>query len=135
MSLYFCQRCNAFCEEQNWNQKYGTCKAHTPRKYRNHPTVVDGIRFDSAKEAVHYRELVSRQRTGEISNLVLQPKFKLIVNNELIATYAADFQYIETATGTTRVIDIKSAITRKERSYRLIRKLMHALYGITIIEV
>lgn len=46
-------------------------------KYYNKPTVIDGIKFDSKKEAQHYMELKLLQRAGEISNLELQPRFLL----------------------------------------------------------
>ncbi len=37
-----------------------------PRKYRNQPTVVDSIRFDSKKEARYYEQLKLRQAAGEV---------------------------------------------------------------------
>lgn len=36
------------------------------RKYRNQPTVVDAIRFDSKKEARYYEQLKARQAAGEV---------------------------------------------------------------------
>lgn len=38
-------------------------------KYHNRKTVIDGITFDSAKEARRYMELKLLERAGEISNL------------------------------------------------------------------
>lgn len=136
-SIVRCPKCRAYfvASSDEWNQKRGCCQQCTPRKYRNIPTVVDGIRFDSSKEAKHYRDLLARQSVGEIADLVLQPKFKLVVDGELIATYTADFQYVEVATGLLVVEDVKSVATRRERAYRIIRKLMKALYKITIVEV
>jgi hypothetical protein len=34
-----------------------SAKPKKPRKYRNEPVVVDGIRFDSKREAAYYGEL------------------------------------------------------------------------------
>ena len=41
-------------------------------KYRSRKVVVDGITFDSKKEAWRYRELHLLEQTGEISNLQMQ---------------------------------------------------------------
>lgn len=133
-----CPKCNAFFVEQSeeWNQDRGCCKQCSPHnKYGNRKTKVDGIKFDSQKESRHYQELLFRVRAGEIRDLILQPEFKLIVNGEPIATYTADFQYVEVASEKTVVIDVKSEATRRERAYRMKRKLMKALYKITIVEV
>ena len=47
-------------------------------KYRSRKVVVDGITFDSKKEAWRYRELHLLEQTGEISNLQMQVKYELI---------------------------------------------------------
>ena len=44
-------------------------------KYHNIPTIVDGIRFASNKEARRYQELKLLEKVGEISDLELQPSF------------------------------------------------------------
>jgi hypothetical protein len=46
-------------------------------KYRNTKTTVDGIVFDSKKEAARYGELKLLELAGEISQLGCQPKFVL----------------------------------------------------------
>jgi len=70
-------------------------------KYGSRKTVVDGIVFDSGREANRYIELKLLQRGGIISNLSLQPKFILQepfthagVKYRAI-TYVADFRYLE----------------------------------------
>lgn len=40
--------------------------AEPQRKYKNQPTVVDGIRFDSKKEARYFEQLKLRQAAGEV---------------------------------------------------------------------
>lgn len=40
--------------------------ATKPNKYNNHPTTVDGIRFDSKREARYYEQLKIRQKLGEV---------------------------------------------------------------------
>ena len=44
-------------------------------KYRSKRTVVDGITFDSKKEANRYCELKLLEKSGEIKNLELQKKY------------------------------------------------------------
>lgn len=42
------------------------------RKYHNQPVVVNGIKFDSRREARRYQELQLLLRAGEITQLQLQ---------------------------------------------------------------
>lgn len=99
------------------------------RKYRNEPTVVDGIRFDSRKEARRYQELLLLERGGKIKALALQPSFDLWANNQHICRYRGDFSYIEN--GKTVVEDCKGIRTAV---YKLKKKLMRVILGIEILE-
>ena len=47
-------------------------------KYRNRKTTIDGIAFDSKAEARRYAELKLLERAGEIKDLELQPKYRLL---------------------------------------------------------
>ncbi len=85
------------------------------RKFGNKPTDVDGMRFDSAKEARRFGELRLLERAGEITELRTQPRFPLEVNGQLE--------------------DVKSEITRKHPVYRLKNKLFRAVMGFEITEV
>lgn len=102
------------------------------RKYHNKPTVVDGHRFASKAEAARYVELKLMQQAGEIAELVLQPRFKLMVNGHKICFYVSDFRYRIAKTGEAVVEDVKGAITP---TYRIKKALMNACHGITITEV
>jgi hypothetical protein len=102
-------------------------------KYGNVKTEIDGSRFDSQKEAARYVQLRYREKAGEITDLELQREFELIVNGEKVASYVSDFSYQES--GELVVEDVKSAITRKLPTYRLKKKLMKSIHGITIKEV
>lgn len=104
-----------------------------PSKYRNVKVTVDGYRFDSGAEANRYDFLKLRQMAGQISNLELQPRFKLEVNGRTIATYIADFQYVEN--GKKVVEDVKSPATRGIAGFRLKAKLFEAIheFPITIV--
>lgn len=110
--------------------------AQKPRssKYRNQKTEVDGIIFDSKKEAGRYQELKTLEQAGKIRDLKLQPKYPLKVNGKLVANYIGDFAYWDAQSLISVVEDVKSLPT-KTRVYRLKKKLVEALYGIIITEV
>lgn len=107
----------------------------SPSKYRAKPTVVDGIRFDSMKEARRYGELKLLERAGEISELELQPRFPLTVHfwddHERIGEYRGDFRYYD-RNGEEIVEDVKGF---KTPLYRWKKKHVEAQYGIQIREV
>ena len=99
-------------------------------KYRNQRTMVDGIKFDSKKEAEYYGKLKIREKAGLISDLKLQVKFKL-----LSFSYVADFVYFDNETMKLEVIDVKSNITRRLPVYRMKKKAMKNELNIDIKEV
>lgn len=108
-------------------------------KYGAEPTVVDGIRFDSKKEADYYRELKRREQAGEIYDLRCQQRFELDVKGQFagepltrIGAYVADFWYVERATDTVVVVDVKGVRTAL---YSWKKKHVEAQYGITVREV
>lgn len=98
-------------------------------KYNAVKTVIDGIKFDSKKEGRRYSALKLLQQSGYISELSLQPKFDLIVNGVKIGFYKADFKYMED--GKEVIEDVKGMLTPV---YKLKRKMIKAIYGITIFE-
>lgn len=108
-------------------------------KYRNTKTTVDGVTFDSRKEATRAAELALMQRAGIISDLRRQVKFELIPAQrregktvERPVNYLADFVYTEN--GETVVEDVKSPATRT-KEYVIKRKLMLWEFGIKVKEV
>lgn len=108
-------------------------------KYRNRKTTVDGVTYDSAKEARRGAELRLMERAGLISDLCAQVRYTLIPaqkrNGKVVeraATYIADFVYEQN--GETVVEDVKSPATRTDL-YKLKKKLMLWEYGIEIKEV
>ena len=106
-----------------------------PSKYRNQRVEFDGLHFDSKAERDYYQGLLWREKAGEVRDIRLQPAFPIIVNGVKVATYKADFQFTECATGEDIVADKKSPITRKNPTYRLKKKLVEALYHIQVREV
>lgn len=94
-------------------------------KYGNRKTTVEGITFDSAKEANRYRELKMLEISGLISDLKIQQRFEIVPKaggNKRARFYVADFTYLE---GGKKIIeDVKSEITRKNPVYTLKKALV-----------
>ena len=101
-------------------------------KYGNIKTVVDGRIFASKREAARYQELRLLQRAGKIRDLQCQPAFGCVVNQHIVCTYIADFQYFDVEKGKTVTEDVKGV---KTAIYRLKKKLVLACGGIEIQEV
>lgn len=112
--------------------------AGQPRaKYHSRKVVVDGITFDSKKEARRWIELSRLEKTGAIQNLHRQVKFELIpsqrVNGKVVeraCSYVADFLYQQ---GDELICeDVKGY---KTPEYIIKRKLLLWRHGIRIKEV
>jgi hypothetical protein len=108
-------------------------------KFGAKKTIVGDLKFDSKKEADYYCILVMQKRAKNLSERVLdielQPRYDIIVNNNKIGFYKADFK-VKYADGTVKVIDVKGL--KQGSAYQLFKlkkKLVEALYNITIIEV
>lgn len=108
-------------------------------KYGNRAITVDGIRFDSMREARRYGELKLMEKAGEIGGLALQVPFELIpgIVDEKTGrvlqkptVYFADFTYYEH--GNYVVEDAKGYRTE---AYKIKKKLMLWQHGIRIREV
>jgi hypothetical protein len=111
-------------------------KKRKPSKYRAVKTVVDGIRFDSRKEAARWKELRMLQATGQISRLNRQVKFDLEVNGIKVGRYVGDFSYVENRK--LCVEDVKGYRDKASPVYRLFKikaALVRALYSIEVREI
>jgi len=99
-------------------------------KYNAKKVVVDGIKFDSKKEAKRYIELKTLEKVGKIRELKLQPVFLLqegfYRNGKAIRqiTYRADFEYIDER-GQRVVEDVKGV---KTDVYKIKKKLFLKKY-------
>ena len=119
--------------------KHGLPGPKKRAKYGNHKVVVDGIKFDSKKEAARYQELLTLENTGVISRLERQYVYELVEavvidgRKSPAIRYVCDFRYMENGRMVTE--DVKSPATRKDRVYRIKRHLLAVKYGITIKEV
>jgi hypothetical protein len=101
-------------------------------KYAAVPTIVDGHRFASKREAHRYGELCQLARAGHIRDLQLQPVFPIVLDGRQVSAYRADFQYVNATTGEVFVEDVKGMRTPV---YILKKKLIEALYPFEIREV
>jgi hypothetical protein len=104
-------------------------------KYKARKTVVDGITFDSRREADRYIVLKSMEEDGAIENLRRQVRYELVPAFEVDGKhyrpvyYVADFTYRED--GKEVVEDVKGMRTDV---YRLKSKLFARRYGKVIKE-
>ncbi len=93
-------------------------------KYKNQPTYVDDIRFDSKKEANYYKSLKMIRDSGKIVMFLRQTSFHLPGG----VIYRLDFMEFW-ADGTVKFIDVKGRDTAMSK---LKRKQVEALYHVTI---
>ena len=104
-------------------------------KYNAKKTVVDGIEFDSTKEAKRYTKLRDMESAGRIQGLRLQVPFELLPSFECEGVkyrgmkYIADFVYYRD--GKQVVEDCKGV---KTAEYKLKKKLMAFTNHINIEE-
>lgn len=119
---------------------YWVANRSRKNKYGNQKVELDGHKFDSKKEARRYAELKLMEKAGEIKDLelqkpyVIQPSFfDRSGKRQTAIKYVADFVY-QDKDGNTIIEDVKSPATRKDRVYRLKKKMM-AYMGLEITEV
>lgn len=122
----------------------------TANKYGSKKIEVDGITFDSKKEAKRYQELILLEKAGVISGLQRQVKYILIPAQrepdtigarggihkgktiEKECAYYADFVYFDREKQEMVVEDTKGMRTT---DYIIKRKLMLHVHGIRIKEI
>ncbi len=111
-------------------------------KYYSRKVTIDGIEFDSQKEARRFRELRLLERAGQIRNLQRQVKFELIPSQridgkvvERACTYIADFTYLKLIQGQTFEVVVEDTKGFKTKDYIIKRKLMLHVHGIKIQEI
>lgn len=109
-------------------------------KYGSQKVEVNGIVFDSKKEARRYQELLLLEKAGAIEDLRRQVKYVLVPSQkddrgnviEREVSYIADFVYFDSRASEYVVEDTKGF---KTKDYIIKRKLMLHEYGIRIKEV
>ena len=108
----------------------------TKCKFNNKKITINGITFDSKKEAARYSNLVKLQEKGVIHDLKTQVKFELIPKQkgERSCNYVADFVYKDVKDNLI-VEDVKGSKKTLTPVYSIKRKLMLFKHGIKIREV
>jgi len=96
-------------------------------KYGNQKVTVDGIKFDSKREANHYLYLKGLQNAGTIWNLQLQTKLDFKIDGKKMFTYMPDFEYDDEFGH--HYIDVKGMRTP---IFNLKKKIIEASYKIEI---
>ena len=121
--------------EEEYKELLKTKKKKKKSKYKAVKTKVNGIKFDSKKEARRYKELKILEKADEIKSLELQPRFllqeKFKYNGKTIRKieYVADFRYIDEK-GNTVVEDVKGM---KTEVYKIKKKIFLKKYGENLI--
>lgn len=86
----------------------------------------------SKLEARRCNELSERQAVGIIANLEQQPEYPLVVNDQPICRYVADFRYQMADSGLSITEDVKGKPTR---DFVIKRKLVEALYPGVVVSL
>ena len=95
--------------DRNEKNLKGLLKEEKKSKYHNKKTVVDGISFDSKKEAEYYSSLKLLLKAKEIKGFCRQPEF-VLVDGDAVMKYYPDFIVWEN--DKVRIIDVKGMRTQ-----------------------
>lgn len=106
-------------------------------KYHNKKTVVDGITFDSKREAARWHELKLLERAGHIRDLERQVSFELAPGVRFADKKRAqpplrlivDFRYLDLRYCTVVLEDVKGVITT---AFTIKRHLLKAYRGLEV---
>jgi hypothetical protein len=101
-----------------------TEKGDKRRKYGNQPTTVDGIRFDSKREARYYQQLKLEQQCGLVSYFLRQVPLHLPGGTRLVLDFL-----VVMADGRIRYVDAKG---RETQAFRIKRREIQHHYPITV---
>ena len=104
-------------------------------KFGNVKTVIDGIKFDSKKEANYYNLLKLLKKSGRIEDFKIHPRFNYLINYTANgrtytkkAYYEADFEVIYK--DRTEIVDVKGVQTA---IFKQKKRIIKELYGIEIV--
>lgn len=107
-------------------------------KYHNKKVIINGIKFDSKKEANRYSDLLLLEKVNLIKNLELQKRFELQPSykfkGKIIRAiyYICDFYYYDVKKEKWIIEDTKGY---RNEVYKLKKKLFEYKYNQEIIEV
>lgn len=102
-------------------------------KYKNSKVSLNGVNFDSKKEAKRYQDLLLLQEKGLIANLERQKRFEICpkipnIKNSRAKHYICDFFYLNKETDKYVVEDVKGKYTASLPLFKLKWQLMMYLY-------
>lgn len=111
-------------------------------KYHSKKITINGITYDSKKEAKRHQELLLLQRAGKITDLQRQVKFELLPSQridgkvvERPVSYVADFTYYDYSLPSGQIYVVEDTKGFRTKDYILKRKMMLYFHGIRIKEV
>lgn len=126
-------------------------KRYAGNKYGSRKVEVNGIVFDSKREAARYQELLLLEKAGEIKDIRRQVKYVLIPAQyenpesttrkgrgrcvERECAYIADFVYKEILPDGDTLTIVEDTKGFQTKDYIIKRKLMLSTYGIRIREI
>ena len=92
-----------------------------------------GYTFDSIWEAERWGELSAMQRAGVVKDLERQVRYNLVINDQKICAYIADFRYkLVDENGFEKEI-VEDAKGVETAEFKLKKKMMKAILGIDVI--
>ena len=112
-----CTKCSAF-----YTVKQTAClDCHNQLQY-----------FPSQGEFLRFRNLQLQLRTGEITDLELQPTYPVVINGIKVFEYRADFKYKRK--GIEIIEDVKGSMNKDYHDpvFKHKQKVVEAIYGIKI---
>ena len=124
---YICQVCGrefSFAEMRdrqiNEESAKARIKLNRPSKYNAAKVALDGLKFDSKKEARMYELLKEMEKNGLIKNLKVHPSFTLLTGYRHYKSkkkirpikYVADFSFFDVSQNRFRIIDCKGYKTK-----------------------
>ena len=118
---------------KSWRAVYAAPSKAKPAKrskFGNVKTTVDGIVFDSKREALHWQLLRLRESSGKITQLKRQVRYDLHVCGIKVCAYIADFVYFD---GDQWIVADSKGM--KTPMYNLKKKMLAAEYGLKIVEM
>ena len=101
-------------------------------KFGAKKTEVDGITFDSKWESERYGQLKAMERGGIVTDLKLQVKYDIVINDIKICKYIADFVYKEESPDGKIKEIVEDAKGFETPEFKLKKKLMKAVHNIDI---
>lgn len=119
--------------------QFGTRQKDKRRsKFNARKVALDGITFDSAKEAHRYQQLQLEVRHGTVSDLKLQVDFPIHSTRPTgervaVAKYVADFTYTRHYADGDEEFIVEDAKGVQTPEFRLKKKLVEVEHGVEIL--